>query len=72
MYYLPLLIYRVYNLLTAYTQTAFLQRSQYFLPPVMHPESVSGMGIAKNCPIGNESFLSSNDTAQFLLAQVIK
>ena len=27
MYYLPLLFYRVYNLLTAYPQTAFLQRS---------------------------------------------
>ena len=26
-YFLPLLIYRVYNLLTAYPQTAFLQRS---------------------------------------------
>ena len=47
-------------------------KKKYFLPPVMHPESVSGMGIAKNCPFGNESSLSSNDIIQFLLEQVIK
>ena len=29
-YFLPLLIYRVYNLLTAYPQTAFLQRSPLY------------------------------------------
>ena len=30
-YFLPRLIYRVHNLLTAYPQTAFLQRSRIFM-----------------------------------------
>ena len=33
-YFLPLLIYRVYNLLTAYPQTAFLQRSLFSVQEV--------------------------------------
>ena len=42
------------------------------LPPVMHPEIVSGMGIAKKCPFGAESSLSSIDIMQFLFEQVIE
>ena len=45
---------------------------KYFLPPVIHPEIVSGMGIATNNPFGTESSLSSNDMTQFLLEQVMK
>ena len=45
---------------------------KYFLPPVMHPEIVSGMGIATKNPFGTESSLSSNDMMQFLMEQVIK
>ena len=45
---------------------------KYFLPPVMHPEIVSGMGIATNIPFGSESSLFSNDIMQFLFEQVIK
>ena len=44
----------------------------FFLPPVMHPEIVSGMGIATNHPFGTESSLFSNDILQFLLEQLIK
>ena len=43
---------------------------QYFLPPVMHPVIVSGMGIATNLYFGTESSLSSNDMMQFMLEQV--
>ena len=45
---------------------------KYFLPPVMHPEIVSGIGIATNLPFGTESSLFSNDMMQFLLEQVIE
>ena len=45
---------------------------KYFLPPVMHPEIVSGMGIATKYTFGTESFLLSNDMMQFLLEQVIE
>ena len=38
----------------------------------MHPEIVSGMGIATNIPFGSESSLFSNDIMQFLFEQVIK
>ena len=43
-----------------------------FLPPVMHPEIVSGIGIATKYPFGTESSLSNNDMMQFLLEQVIE
>ena len=43
-----------------------------FLPPVMHPEIVSGIGIATNNAFGTESSLSNNDIMQFLLEQVMK
>ena len=47
---------------------------EYFLkkilPPVMHPEIVSGMEIATKRVVGTESFLSNNDMFQFLLEQV--
>ena len=43
-----------------------------FLPPVMHPEIVSGMGITTKPRFGTESSLSNNDMVQFLLEQVIK
>ena len=43
-----------------------------FLPPVMHPEIVSGMGIATKFVFGTESSLLSNDMMQFLLEQVIE
>ena len=43
-----------------------------FLPPVMHPEIVSGIGIATKYLFGTESFLSSNDVTQILLEQVIE
>ena len=42
------------------------------LPPVMHPEIVSGMGIASKFPFGTESSLSNNDMMQFLMEQVIE
>ena len=42
------------------------------LPPVMHPEIVSGMGIATNPSFGTESSLSNNNMMQFLLEQVIE
>ena len=45
---------------------------KYFLPPVMHPEIVSGMGIATKYPFGTEISLSNNDVMQFLLEQVIE
>ena len=38
----------------------------------MHPEIVSGMGIATNHPFGTESSLSNNNMMQFLLEQVIE
>ena len=43
-----------------------------FLPPVMHPEIVSGIGIATKYPFGTESSRSSNEMMQFLLEQVIE
>ena len=43
-----------------------------FLPPVMHPEIVSGMGIATKFLFGTESSLSNKDMMQFLLEQVMK
>ena len=43
-----------------------------FLPPVMHPENVSGIGIATNHPFGSESSLFSNEMKQFLFEQVIE
>ena len=43
-----------------------------FLPPVMHPEIVSGMGIATKYPFGTESSLFSNEMMQFLFEQVIE
>ena len=43
-----------------------------FLPPVMHPEIVSGMGIATKSPFGTESSLFSNEMMQFLFEQVIE
>ena len=43
-----------------------------FLPSVMHPEIVSGMGIATKSYFGTESSLSNNDMVQFLLEQVIE
>ena len=49
----------------------FFQKKK-ILPPVMHPEIVSGMGIAKKCPFGAESSLSSIDIMQFLFEQVIE
>ena len=45
---------------------------KYFIPPVMHPEIVSGMGIATKLRFGTESSLSNNDMTQFLLEQVIE
>ena len=45
---------------------------KYFLPPVMHPEIVSGMGIATKEDFGTESSRSSNEMMQFLLEQVIE
>ena len=45
---------------------------KYFLPPVMHPEIVSGIEIATNLNFGTESSLSSNDMMQLLLEQVIE
>ena len=50
----------------------FVILRNYFLPPVMHPEIVSGMGIATKYAFGIESSLSSNDIMQFLLEQVMK
>ena len=44
----------------------------YFLPPVMHPEIVSGMGIATKYPFGTDSSLFSNDMMQFRFEQVIE
>ena len=41
------------------------------LPPVMHPEIVSGMGIAKKYILGTVSSLFSKAMMQFLLEQVI-
>ena len=38
----------------------------------MHPEIVSGMGIATKYPFGTESSRSSNNMMQFLLEQVIE
>ena len=38
----------------------------------MHPEIVSGMGIATNNAFGTESSLSSNDMMQILLEQAIE
>ena len=38
----------------------------------MHPEIVSGMGIATKKPFGTESSLSNNDMLQFLLEQRIE
>jgi hypothetical protein len=38
----------------------------------MHPEIVSGMGIATKYPFGTESSLSNKDMMQFLLEQVIE
>ena len=38
----------------------------------MHPEIVSGIGIATKYLFGTESFLSSNDVTQILLEQVIE
>ena len=43
-----------------------------FLPPVMHPEIVSGMGIATKELFGTESSLFSNEMMQFLFEQVIE
>ena len=43
-----------------------------FLPPVMHPEIVSGIGIATNHPFGSESSLFNNEMKQFLFEQVIE
>ena len=43
-----------------------------FLPPVMHPEIVSGMGIATKPYFETESSLFSNEMMQFLLEQVIE
>ena len=43
---------------------------QYFLPPVMHPVIVSGMGIATKLDFGTENSLSNNNMMQFLLEQV--
>ena len=43
---------------------------KYFLPPVMHPEIVSGMGIATKYPFGTESSLSNDNMMQCLLEQV--
>ena len=43
-----------------------------FLPPVMHPEILSGMGIATKYSNDIESSLSSNEMMQFLLEQVIE
>ena len=43
-----------------------------WLPPVMHSEIVSGMGIATNHPFGTESSLFSNDMMQFLFEQPIE
>ena len=42
------------------------------LPPVMHPEIVSGIGIATNHPFGTETALFSVNMVQFLLEQPIK
>ena len=38
----------------------------------MHPEIVSGMGIATNLSFGKESYLFSNEMMQFLFEQVIE
>ena len=38
----------------------------------MHPEIVSGMGIATNLLFGTESSLFSNEMMQFLFEQVIE
>ena len=38
----------------------------------MHPDIVSGMGIAENHPLGNNSSLFINEIMQFLLKQVIE
>ena len=38
----------------------------------MHPEIVSGIGIATNNAFGTENSLSSNDMIQFLLEQNMK
>ena len=45
---------------------------KYFLPSVIHPDIVSGIGIAKKYPLGTESSLSNNEMMQYLLEQPIE